>query len=488
MKFVKNMKTGGKLILAFLCMILIAGIICFLGIINIDQVNSNGTLLYEENTMGIAHSGDASVMYQRARFNALKMTVTEGETQQECIDKISEYEEVADDCLEQYSTMIDDDENQTLFDTTKALWEEYKIELNKAVEMASAGDSEGARDYLLNQTATTASSLQETFDQLFSFNENEASERNMQNGDVAQNSTFLMIIVGGIGVVIAVILGVFITKSITKPILASAAQLTKMGNGDDLEPMDVDKFGGEFKQMVQNMNDVRTSLYRMLEDTGTLIQAAVRGDLSTRADIERHRGGYKQVVEGVNHILDAVIEPVNEARDVLEEMSRGNLGVAVVGDYQGDHVVIKNAVNSTIETISGYIGEISDVLGEMSNGNLNVGITTEYKGDFIKLKDSINGIVVSLNDVLNEINISADQVSAGTIQVSDGSQEISQGASEQAASIEELTATVADIANQTNQNALSANQANEMSTEAKDSAVQGNAQMKELQQAMQENQ
>jgi methyl-accepting chemotaxis protein len=156
-------------------------------------------------------------------------------------------------------------------------------------------------------------------------------------------------------------------------------------------------------------------------------------------------------------------------------------------DTQEIHSLFKNIsdnLHMSVDAISNYIEDISGVLGEISNGNLNVKITSDYMGDFVKLKDSINGIVKSLNETLSEINTSADQVAAGTSQVSDGSQEISQGATEQAASIEQLTAAVTEIAAQTKHNALSANQANQMSIEAKDGAVQGNKQMKLLQQAM----
>jgi methyl-accepting chemotaxis protein len=137
-----------------------------------------------------------------------------------------------------------------------------------------------------------------------------------------------------------------------------------------------------------------------------------------------------------------------------------------------------------LNAIKGYISEISSVLGEMSRGNLNVGIETAYKGDFVALKDSINQIIDSLNEVMGDISSASDQVAAGTRQVSDGSQEISQGATEQASSIEELTSSVTQIAEQTRQNAMSANKANELSEAAGNGAMHGNEQMKEMQQAM----
>ncbi len=486
MKLFKRLGTGVKLISAFIIVALIAGVIGFMGIMNLSAVNERDTALYEENTMGIAECGTATAYYQRVRFNALKMTVTDEEVCKSCIDNINSYTTKADEQLAKYGAKIDDTENQTIYDATLALWEAYKGYVSTAVSMVEKGDKSGANAYLLNDSAETASALQKSFDELFALNETQAGERSGQNDKAAADATLMMTILVAAGVVVAAALGILMTRSITKPIFATAAQLMRMSNGEELDAMDVEKFTGEFRQMVQNLNNVRTALYAMLGDTGELTQAAIRGELSARADVTRHKGGYRGIVEGVNNILDAVVKPVNEARDVLEEMEKGNLRAHVSGDYMGDHAVIKHALNTTIDALNGYIGEISSTLSEMAEGNLDVEITSEYKGDFILLKDSINNIASSLNGVMSGINIAAEQVASGTLQVSDGSQEIAQGATEQAASIEELTVTTAQIAEQTGNNAKSAEEANRLSTEAKNSAMMGNEQMHDLQQAMRE--
>ena len=129
--------------------------------------------------------------------------------------------------------------------------------------------------------------------------------------------------------------------------------------------------------------------------------------------------------------------------------------------------ILKLALNETIDSLVSYVEEISDVLTEMGEGNLQQAITADYKGDFVAIKNALNNILESLNDVLTDINGASDQVASGSRQVSDGSQVLSQGATEQASAIEELTASIAEIASQTKQNAIDANQANELAIKAK---------------------
>ncbi len=239
-----------------------------------------------------------------------------------------------------------------------------------------------------------------------------------------------------------------------------------------------------FQLIYETLSQVKVAMDVLINDIHELIVAALEGKLSVRADAFKHGGQFSEIIEGINCMLDAVIEPVKEASLVLQEMSKGNLKVSVTGDFKGDHAAIKNALNNTIQTLLGYINEISQALTSIANGNLDIGIFAEYSGDFTPIKESINLIIKSLNEVLGEFNHAAEQVAAGSRFVADSSQNLSQGSSEQASSIEEITATLSVIGIQTKQNAVNANQANELALMAKENAIQGNEQMKEMLKAM----
>ncbi|MDD2483742.1 MAG: methyl-accepting chemotaxis protein [Eubacteriales bacterium] len=242
----------------------------------------------------------------------------------------------------------------------------------------------------------------------------------------------------------------------------------------------------EEDRLVPTMVLTIETIKELIEETRMLSENAVKGNLSARGHIDKFNGEYCNVIEGINETLDAVIAPIEEASSVLQEVARGDLQVKMVGDYKGDHAEIKNALNETIENLRGYVGEIAYVLSEMGNGNMDHNITSEYKGDFIEIKNSLNNISISLSETLGEINEAANQVASGARQVSDASQALSQGSTEQASTVEELTASIAEIANQTKQNAVNANQANELSDSARENGVKGNMQMQGMLSSMRE--
>ncbi len=265
-----------------------------------------------------------------------------------------------------------------------------------------------------------------------------------------------------------------IVKRVSNGILVDLEGLRKIGRlseRDELMPSVI--------LMIETIKD-------LIEETRLLSENAVNGELSARGNAEKFNGEFGNVINGINSTLDAITAPIQEASAVLQEIAKGNLQVTMEGEYNGDHAEIKHALNETIGNLQSYVGEISRVLADMGDGNLDQHISADYKGDFVEIKDSLNSISTSLSEALGEINQAADEVASGARQVSDASQSLSQGATEQAGTLEELTASIAVIADQTKQNAASANQASELSGSAKENGEKGNEQMKEMLDSMTE--
>lgn len=238
--------------------------------------------------------------------------------------------------------------------------------------------------------------------------------------------------------------------------------------------------GENFAKINAYLNNCVSAIQSLIDDAAQMTTAAIEGRLDFRADTDKHGGSFAMIIGGLNDTLNAVVEPVGQALTVLQAMEHGNLHTQMEGDYQGDYSIIKETMNQTIQNIQSYMDEISSVLTEIAKGNLNISITADYKGDFIAIKDSLNNIIVTLSQVLGDINNAAEQVSSGSRQVSDGSQALSQGSTLQASSIEELTASISEIAAQTKKNAVNANQAHELANHVKDNAEQGDVQMKDM--------
>ena len=127
-----------------------------------------------------------------------------------------------------------------------------------------------------------------------------------------------------------------------------------------------------------------------------------------------------------------------------------------------------------------------DGANKIARGDLNVDVAVQSGDEIGALAEAFRMMADNINLVMSNINAAAEQVAAGAKQVSDSSMALSQGTTEQASTVEELSASVEEISTQTKQNAQNASQANELAEAARNNAAQGNAQMNEMLQAMDE--
>jgi methyl-accepting chemotaxis protein len=484
----KRISTGLKIILAFFVIAMIFGFVGFMGSDSISKINANGDLLYNNNTMAIAYSGDAALAFEQMRIGIMQLgIVTEEESRSTCIKNIESNMASVDDLLTQYEGTITSSENRELFDSLQKGWKKYKGYVESSIgyckQNPSLDLSRYTSEFVLKQQ-DLSDSIAETFSKTLTLNKEIARSVNEQNGSFGESTTLLIMVLVASGIVVAAILGVIIGRSVSKTVRRTSQQLRKIANGEDVDDLDVKKFSGEFINIAQNLNDVQASLQRMLKDAKALANAGIEGQLSTRADLSEHTGSFRAIIEGFNRSLDAFTAPIQEIVDVLKEMQKGRLSVSVTGEYPGDYADIKNALNDTITTIKGYVEEVSLNLENMAQGNLTGSIETEYRGDFITLRDSINMIIDSFNRLLKEILLAANQVASGTRQVSDGSQAIATGATEQAGAIEQLTSTITHITEQTKLNAQHADKTKALSTEVRSNAKDGDIKMDSMQHAM----
>ncbi len=488
MKWFRNLKISLKLISAFLVIALIAGGVGVYGVVSLSNMNdaSGQVFEYYGNSQGYIGYVASEFQKQSSYLRDIVLEKTPSLTTQYG-ELIKNSDTLMKGNLAKYKeTCIDPDDQQ--------MYAELETAINNFVEVRDAilgpaleGDyAEAYRVMRIDTSIQAVSDAEAAVDKALAANVETASGKISQQTENVDKAMFIMIILMAAAVTLSVLLGVIIARTISRPIRQLSEVADQLAAGDtETKQITLDQ-KDEVGRLAASFRGILNAVKSLVADVNMLTEAAVRGQLSTRANAEKHQGDYRKIVEGINNTLDAVIEPINEATDVLKEMSRGNLSINVTGSYQGDHAVIKDELNDTINTIKGYIDEITFVLSEVAKGDLEVEITSEYRGDFIELKNSINQIVNSLNNILIEINTAAEQVAAGSRQVSDGNQEISQGATVQASSIEELSASLTQIAAQIKQSAGNTSTATDIAGKAKNAADEGNGKMKNMLESMQE--
>lgn len=485
--FFKNMRIAPKLLAGFIIIAFIgAGIGIYLSV-NIDTLSARNTQMYNEMVLPMNSIAQISDSYQNIRVSLRSMLMDTSKSGKMNMGTIkNEQSRLQTNVTTLESLFPGDPQGRVL--SLKTSIEDYNSNVNSALERAEAGSWEDVK-YSLSNTGNIyllEKGVESSLERINNAATAEASAKLAETKKSAESVKLITYIIVGLEILVSSAIAIFIARGISNPVKKLTNGLKLLAAGEtDIPSMGINS-KDEIGQMRTAFRSIIASIKKLNEDTDMLIESAAEGRLTVRAQVDRHEGSYRRIIEGFNATLDAVTMPVNEAAQVLGEVSKGNLDTCVSGDFKGDHAIIKDSLNETIESLKAYIDDISAALEELSGGNLDVRITSEYRGDFIQLKNSINNIAGSLSDMLSEISLAAAQMSMGTRQLSDGSQDISQGATEQAGAIEQLTETIAQIAQQTKQNAINANEASELTLEAKKDADQGNEHMTSMQKAMED--
>ena len=111
---------------------------------------------------------------------------------------------------------------------------------------------------------------------------------------------------------------------IVPPMRRIGDSANKMAQGDFDVQLDTER-KDEVGHLANCMRTMQKAVHAMAADASMLSDAAVAGQLETRADASKHQGDFQKIVSGVNDTLDAVIGPLNVAANYVDRISHGDI-------------------------------------------------------------------------------------------------------------------------------------------------------------------
>ena len=473
MKWLQNMKVAGKLLVLVIPLFLALIVLVVFSSTQINSVkNQSKKALYEETFVSTAAVLNADRDFYQAAIAEKEIVLAGGTMDTEIRDSLlADYEENAAQVEERISAAMDNISGNTeLYSafaheatglTLKDLDQSFQSHFAEWKSLYDPGTGTG--DIAAKQSKFDEA--REEINVMTEILENYANHRSEQINQEVLSSLYISVGIIALIIVLLSALAVYLILSIRGSIRYVTDISQKIAQGDVSVAVDPKKLTrDEIGQLISTVDHEVRNAFQNIAKTQVISEKQSRYQSE---QVNKLVVNLERLAKGELYCDMSVSEADEDTREIYELYKN-----------------ISDNLHLSINTIKGYIDDISRVLGDVSAKNLTVGIDTEYVGDFVVLKESINGIVASLHEIMIAINTSADQVASGTQQVSGGSQEISQGATEQASSIEELTSSITQIAEQTKLNASSANEASELTNDAKGNAEQGNEQMKAMQQAM----
>jgi methyl-accepting chemotaxis protein len=238
-------------------------------------------------------------------------------------------------------------------------------------------------------------------------------------------------------------------EALINPLNIAAAYIERISNGDIPQKI-TENYEGDYNILKNNMNQCIEVIKLLITDANKLAKAAADGKLDIRADSDKHFGDFRKVVEGMNNTLANVAVPFKTASEYIQRISMGDLPPLDSTVYHGDFAALKKSIDNLIISTS----QIIDKARLIAQGDLTVAFEKRSEND--ELMISINNMVLKTSDVISQFQQAADYIAQVSLEISSYAQQMSQGATEQASASEEVSSSMEEMVSNIQQNAENA--------------------------------
>ncbi|HML37118.1 MAG TPA: methyl-accepting chemotaxis protein [Bacillota bacterium] len=162
--------------------------------------------------------------------------------------------------------------------------------------------------------------------------------------------------------------------------------------------------------------NVKQELEKLSDETETLTEAAMEGNLSLRGNADEFPGAYKNIITGVNSVMDAVVGPLQIAAGYMERISRGDIPPQITDEYYGDFDTIKGNINTCIRAVNLLVEDMNSLSLAAIEGHLDARADAgRHSGDFAKVVEGVNSTLEAIVEPLRMAASYLNRIGRGEI-------------------------------------------------------------------------
>ncbi|QOX79075.1 methyl-accepting chemotaxis protein [Trichlorobacter lovleyi] len=484
-----NIKLGPKLIGSFLVVALIAMLIGIFGYFQIHRIDDADTMLYEKGLTPTAKIGIIAASFHRMRVNLRDLLAAKDTAETEKFTKrINELRSTIETADKELEKNLPDAEAKKLFDELSNARKSYIPFLDQSIAMAKENKHADALELLKGDAASTAVRAEiESIDKLSEYLTKSGKSISDQNTVTANRAGWIMIGAAALGSILAFVLGLIISRSISLPVTTLAGQARQVADGDLQVQIDYRSGDevGELSEAFRTMTEgLRTTLTKVA-DTSTQVASAAN---QLQATAIRIATGAEEVAAQSATVATASEEMAATSSSISDNCQQAADGssqatqAAVTGSSVVSSTIcgmerIASRVRSSAETVASLgsrsdqigaiVATIEDIADQTNLLALNAAIEAARAGEqgrgFAVVADEVRALAERTTRATREISemIKAIQTEtrAAVGEMEQGVQEVQQGTEDAARSgeaLQEILSKINDVSMQVNQVATAA--------------------------------
>jgi methyl-accepting chemotaxis protein len=273
-----------------------------------------------------------------------------------------------------------------------------------------------------------------------------------------------MLAVGGALLLIAAGLGLWFSRSVTKPISRLTGTMKALAEGDLAVEVKGAGRSDEIGEMARTVEVFRENALKITSMTD-----------EERAASERRRVDRTTMMQALQQAFG----------EVVDAAVAGDFTKRVEAEFPDRELnVIAASINNLVETVDRGLGETGRVLSALARADLTHRVEGDYSGAFAQLKTDTNAVAEKLGEIVGRLRDTSRTLKTATSEILSGANDLSERTTKQAATIEETSATMEQLSGTVLQNAQRAKDASVVAAGVTRTAEEGGAVMLKATDAM----